>query len=197
LLYAILVIAMRMMGRRLASQLTRTELIALVSLAAAVGPAITAPDQGLLPAAIVATWVVFMQRTMARGSFRSHLFEHWLQGEPAILACDGRLDVRALRHNGISRDMLFAKLRARGVRQLGVVERVYLEPNGTFNTVMAREQQPGLPVLPEWDREFLAAQKQSLTQRACTACGTLVAASRIPSRCASCGGRSWTEAIEP
>jgi uncharacterized membrane protein YcaP (DUF421 family) len=47
-LYAILLIALRLMGRRMSTQLTRNELLALVCLAAAIGPAIQAPT-GLLP----------------------------------------------------------------------------------------------------------------------------------------------------
>jgi len=53
LLYIGMALAIRLMGRRTSSSLTRSEMLAIVALAAAVGPAIQAPDLGLLPALMI------------------------------------------------------------------------------------------------------------------------------------------------
>src|SRR4051794_1474438 len=90
-LYVTLVLAFRLMGRRMSSQLTRNELIALVSLAAAVGPALQDPGQGLLPPLICAALVTLTQRALAVLSLRSHRFEHAAQGGVSILLEDGRI----------------------------------------------------------------------------------------------------------
>jgi len=47
--YLVLMLSMRLMGKRMSSQLSRNELATLVSLAAAVGVPMMAPDRGLLP----------------------------------------------------------------------------------------------------------------------------------------------------
>jgi hypothetical protein len=53
-IYLILMVSMRLMGKRTASQLSRNEMIALVSLSAAIGVPLQAPDRGILAAVIIA-----------------------------------------------------------------------------------------------------------------------------------------------
>lgn len=194
-LYLLLIIAMRLMGRRMASQLTRTELIAMVSLAAAVGPAVATPNQGLLPPVIVTIWVVLMQRWMALRSFRSELFEHWMQGEAATLVANGELQLSALRANAISRDTLFAKLRNAGFSHLGRVDRVYLEPNGSFTMIAMNAERPGLSVIPAWDEGFRRDQGTSAAHVACGRCGALEDATRDVAACRRCQATDWTPAV--
>src|SRR5687767_14213450 len=70
-LYLLLIFAMRLLGHRMASQLSRNELAALVSLAAAIGVPILAPDRGLLPALVIALVVVAISRLLAWGSYKN------------------------------------------------------------------------------------------------------------------------------
>jgi uncharacterized membrane protein YcaP (DUF421 family) len=193
-LYALLLISMRLMGRRVASQLTQNEIVALVSLAAAVGPAVGTPDQGLLPPIVVAIWVVLVQRVMAWSSFRVDGFERLMQGESATLVRDGQLDLPALRRNAISRDALFATLRSAGAMSLGSVERAYLEPNGSFSVLHASERHPGLTLVPAWDVDLLEEQEKAAGQRACKHCG-LLERSEWESPCPACRASQWTAAV--
>jgi len=86
LVYAILLVAMRLMGKRMASQTTRNELAALVSLAAAVGPAMQTPDWGILPPMLIALMIVVVQRAIALGTFKSPRFEEKMQGDVSTLS---------------------------------------------------------------------------------------------------------------
>lgn len=61
-LFLLLIIGMRIFGKRMAAQLTRIEMIGLFSLAAAIGVPLQAPDRGLLPAVIIAIVVVSIGR---------------------------------------------------------------------------------------------------------------------------------------
>lgn len=58
-IYAILMIGFRLIGSRMAGQLSRTEQASLVTLAAAIGVPIQSPERGILPAIIIAIVVVF------------------------------------------------------------------------------------------------------------------------------------------
>src|SRR3954471_17896068 len=69
IIYVILVFSMRLMGKRMASQLSRNELVALVTLAAAIGVPILSPDRGVIPGIIIAIILVFMERWVSRHSF--------------------------------------------------------------------------------------------------------------------------------
>jgi uncharacterized membrane protein YcaP (DUF421 family) len=63
--YLVLMISIRAMGKRMSSQLSRNELAALVSLAAAIGVPMMAANSGLLPSVTVALVVVGVQRFIA------------------------------------------------------------------------------------------------------------------------------------
>lgn len=61
----ILVGSMRLMGNRMGNMLSRNEMIALVSLAAANGVALMAPDRGLLPVFVTAAIIIGYQQLIA------------------------------------------------------------------------------------------------------------------------------------
>ena len=69
--YILLLVSMRLLGKRMSSQLSRNELAALVSLAAAIGVPIMAPDRGILPGFVIALVVVFVGRTISRLAFNN------------------------------------------------------------------------------------------------------------------------------
>jgi len=139
---------------------------------------------------------VCMQRIMAFASFRSGTFEHLMQGEAVTLLADGRLDPAALQRNAISRDTLYAALRGQEVMTLGSLERVYLEPDGSFTVIRAMAPRPGLTLVPAWDRELIEEQAKSSEQRACEWCGTITPTWATAQPCSFCASTTWTSAVE-
>jgi uncharacterized membrane protein YcaP (DUF421 family) len=196
-LYLVLLVALRTMGRRMSSQLNRNELLALVSLAAAIGPALQDPERGLLPPVIVAIWVVSLQRLLARWSFRSRRFDDMANSFTQVLMLDGRLQLRTLRDNAISRERLFAELRSSGVLQLGAVDSVYIEPSGSFSVFRAARDKPGLSIVPRWDPELADSQVRDKTQIACDRCGALRPSEQAEQRCPVCRSAHWQHAVRP
>ncbi len=194
-LYGVLLVALRMMGRRMSTQLTRNELLALVCLAAAIGPAVQAPERGMLPPLVVASLVVLIHRGIGAYSFRSHRFEDVLEGKVRALVTDGRVDLVALRQNSLSTARLFAELRVAGVVQLGQLERVLFEPGGAFSVLHFQEERPGLSLAPEWDRGLLDTQAPDDRLRACGNCGFVATLAAASGSCAACDARSWTAAV--
>lgn len=196
--YAVLVVSMRAMGKRMASQATRNELAAVVSLAAAIGPAVQAPERGLLPVILIAALIVGGQRAIALGSFKSPTFERATQGSAIALVVDGELDLDAMRDVVLARERLFAHLRAQRLDNLGRVQRLYLEAGGRFSIVTFDHVRPGLSLLPAWDEDFVAAQHRATGKVACARCGHVgdEGLAGQASRCGRCGGVDWRLAIE-
>src|SRR4051812_44387664 len=64
--YALLVVAMRFLGQRMAAQLNPVEQGAVVTLAAAVGVPLMSPDRGLLAAVVIAAVMIGIIRLSAR-----------------------------------------------------------------------------------------------------------------------------------
>ena len=194
-LYLLLVCALRLMGRRMSSGLSRNELLALVSLAAAIGPAVQTPTQGLLPPLIIAVWVVGLQRGMTLTTFRSHRFENLIDGSVSTLVSDGCIDLRELRRCALPVDRVHAQLRGEGLLNLGHVERLYFETGGSFSVVRAEQERAGLSLVPKWDHTLRRAQHVDPERRACGWCGALVSAV-APERCPACARLgTWEPAV--
>jgi uncharacterized membrane protein YcaP (DUF421 family) len=194
-LYLVLLAALRVMGRRMSSQLTRNEMLALVSLAAGVGPALQDPQQGILPPLIIAIWVAAVQRGVAYMTFRSRRADEIANGKSELLLQDGRLQLQALRRNSISRERLFAELRSRGFLQMGAIERVYIESDGSFSTIPGPKNRPGLSIVPEWDPELAARQSRDPATQSCGRCGSLKRESDSRKPCRFCRALDWRAAV--
>lgn len=195
--YLILMVSMRIMGKRMAGQLSRTEMIALVSLAAAVGIPIMTPDRGLLPGVISAFVIVVGELLLSRWAARNQRIESMVADDLNTLVEDHVLRLGDMEQTRVSRERLFAELRSEGLYHLGNVKRLYLEANGKFTLIQDPEPKPGLSVLPDWDSEFKNTQRKVPGLQVCTKCGYEKSASPDPKEeCGNCGNVHWTEAVQ-
>src|SRR5579875_102819 len=60
--YAIIVVGVRLMGKRMAAQMSRNELASMVLMAAAIGIPVSSPDRGIVPGIIIAAIIVLGER---------------------------------------------------------------------------------------------------------------------------------------
>jgi uncharacterized membrane protein YcaP (DUF421 family) len=97
IIYLLLMLAMRFMGKRMSGLLSRNELVAMVSLAAAIGTPLTSPDRGILPAVIIAIVVVYTERWISAKAFRNEKFERYAIGKLDILVNDAVIDLEILK----------------------------------------------------------------------------------------------------
>jgi uncharacterized membrane protein YcaP (DUF421 family) len=195
-IYLLLVISMRLMGKRMSSQLGRTEMAATISLAAAIGVPLQTPDKGLLEAVVIALIIVCVQRGISAWSVRQPWFEEFSQGNVDILVEDGVLHVKNMERVRLSRERLVAQLRGEGIKQLGMVMRFYMEANGSFTLISAQNERDGLSVVPRWDKSLNARFIKSDRYIVCETCGYL---QQLPydqkERCRNCKSNKWTAAV--
>ena len=137
-LYLLLIISMRLLGKRIASQLTRNELAAMVSLAAAIGVPILAPDRGIVPPFVIALVVVAISRLVALLSAKKAKLEVITQGSIETLVSESTLNIKSMTKSRIPKERVFAQLRTDSLRHLGEVDRLYIEANGSFTLIKAR-----------------------------------------------------------
>ncbi|MFL5740800.1 MAG: DUF421 domain-containing protein [Flavisolibacter sp.] len=196
IVFVLLCVSMRLLGRRMAAQLNRIEMIALFSLAAAIGVPLQAPDRGILPAFVIALVVVLIGRMVAKISFRSQRFESIAEDDYAMLIKDGELQMENMKETRLTVQRLFAQLRSEGIRHLGEVERLYFEANGSFSLVRSRQPRPGLAVIPLHDEEWLGEQKFAPV-KVCESCGHQQTDQKNRHmECEKCGNKKWVSAIE-
>ncbi len=200
LIYALLMLSMRLLGKRMSTQMSRVELAALVSLAAAIGVPLLSPDRGILPAFIIAAVVVAISRLIAKGSANSEQIESITQGRINTLVEDSVMKYDIMQKVRITRERLFAHLRSSNHYHLGSVKRLYLEPNGAFTVIEHPEPRPGLMVVPDWDEEYIARKLKTTDISICKNCGKekpddSTTENSKPQNCPNCGDDDWTKAV--
>jgi len=193
-IYLIIMLSMRLMGKRMASQMNVTEFASLVSLAAAIGMGIQAPERGLLPALIVAMIIVFLQRLITSQTAKHIDVERYTTDTISTLVKDGVINRKALLKTDISKDKVFGKLRGSGIKHLGEVARLYVEASGKFTLIKNQEQVAGLSVIPAWDKAFRDRLHADKTKLVCCECGAEKAIDQSSAPCKNCNG---TEAEPP
>jgi uncharacterized membrane protein YcaP (DUF421 family) len=193
--YFLLMLSMRLLGKRMASQLSRNELAAMVSLASAVGVPILAPDRGLLPAFVIVVVVVATSRFLSHLTAKNIRIESYTQGAIDTLVKDAIINIKAMTKTRVTRERILAQLRAENVMNLGQVKRLYIEANGSFTLVKEEKPSFGLSVIPESDVEFL--QEQALTEDlVCKNCGSNNKSRDLSAICSNCRRSSWTKAVK-
>jgi uncharacterized membrane protein YcaP (DUF421 family) len=196
-IYLILMVSMRTMGKRMSSQLSRNEMAAMVSLAAAIGVPMMAPDRGLLPAIVIALVLILVERVIAVWTFRNQSFEKFSQGNISTMVKDGVIDVGVLESTNLSRERVIAQLRSSGVEQLGIVKRLYMEANGSFTLIKNEKSLPGLPTIPSWDKSLEECFEYADDTMVCCFC----AAPQKPpfdkkAKCPNCGKHEWIAGVK-
>ncbi len=130
--YLVILLLLRLAGKRTLAQLNSFDLVVLLLLSNVVQNAIigneTSLPGGLLGAAILLT----VNYAIVRLTFRHGWLNRLLQGTSTPLYEQGHVRQGNLRHELMTREELVAALRRQGM-ELNDVERVDLEPEGTFN----------------------------------------------------------------
>jgi len=198
-IYIILVVSLRLLGRRMESMLSRGEMVTLVTLGASVGVAIHTPERGLLPSITVILIIISLQALQAWLTSRNSNAERLLLDQISTLIEDSCLNITEMKKCRITRERLFAAIRLKGIINLGNVQRVYFESKGVFSIITFEDKQdrPGLCILPEDDYDFRSEIAYDERYQSCKDCGFTISKQNQPvHECTNCGGRHWESAVK-
>jgi uncharacterized membrane protein YcaP (DUF421 family) len=202
LLYLYTLLLLRILGKRGVRQLTFFEFAIILALGSAVGDPMFYDDVPLLHGAAVITVIVLVQHTIVVLTERNKRLEVFFESSPKRLIKNGILELESLEHEKLSKDEVFSRLREAGLRQLGEVERAYLEPSGNISiwTVSPEEVAAGLTLMPDEDPDYPHIYKtgQNVPETlayVCQHCGRTknLTSSDVFTIC-KCGSQRWLEA---
>ena len=190
LIYLVLFAVMRLMGKRMAAQLSISELAVMLTLGAAIGVPLQTPAQGLLPAAVLLVSALIFQRGLSYAAFRRRGVEVKTQGDVTLILEDGQLLMDNLAQASLTVARVHSELRAVGIQQLGELRRVYLESTGHFTMIKYRVPRTGLWIMPTPDDDF-TRQTANRDSKVCIRCG-YVDPKNGAGVCPRCGGDQWS-----
>jgi uncharacterized membrane protein YcaP (DUF421 family) len=132
IVYLVLVVLLRIFGKRELAQLNPFDLVVLLSLSNTVQNAIIGDDNSVTGGIIGAFGLLAINWLVVRVLFRSKKLTGVLEGRAAVLIRDGQLDMSALKRESLTREELLAVIHRQGFQDFDQVRRCELEPNGTF-----------------------------------------------------------------
>jgi len=195
LIFACMLLVMRLLGRRMKGQLSIGELAVILTLGAIIGGGLQNPDMGLLPSMVALGVILAMHRLVNWLAFKYRTVELVQQGDLSLLVHDGLLELPTMQQHALSQEQLFGLLRNKNISQLGELRRVYLEANGRLSFYKLPEPLPGLSVLPRADAPPPATDGPAKGRRVCATCGHLATTPDHAGRhCPRCQADNWLPA---
>ncbi|ARU06947.1 DUF421 domain-containing protein [Comamonas serinivorans] len=136
--YAFLLVFLRVTSRRQIGQYAPFDLVLLLILSNAVQNAMNAGDNSLIGGLLSATTLLLCHAGLGWLGNRSLRLSRWVDGQPIVLIDNGVLKQEALRSQGLSVDDVKAALRAGGCLHVTEVRRATIETNGQITVVPRR-----------------------------------------------------------
>lgn len=138
IIYAFLVLLLRVGGRRELAQMNSFDLVVLLTLSNTVQNAIIGEDNSLLGGMIGATTLVLANFAVIRFFYGHPWIARRAEGQPVVLVRAGRVVEENLRRELVTRDELLAAVHRQGVPSITECEWVILETSGTITVIPRR-----------------------------------------------------------
>lgn len=133
--YAVLVLFLRISGKRTLTQLNAFDLVITVSLGSVLATLVLSKQTPLFDGIAAMALLIGLQWIVAFASVRSRTVRDLVRSEPALLARDGACDAAALRRNRVTEDELLQAVRASGRMSIADTRYVYLQTDGNFAVI--------------------------------------------------------------
>ena len=135
IVYLVILIGLRLAGKREIGQMTVFDLVVLLLIANAVQNAMVGSDTTLTGGLLAAVTLLAMNALIALLRLRSTKLRRLVEGTPTVLVLHGEVIQANLRHEGIDEQTLEASLREHGIEAVGDVDMAVLEIDGSISVV--------------------------------------------------------------
>lgn len=135
ILYSLVVIVMRLMGKRQLGELQPYELVITIMISDLASLPMQDTRLPLLLGIIPIITMLIMQIFVSEIQLRSEKIRSIIDGKPSILLRNGKIDTKALREQRINIDDLMEELRVNGYFNIDDIAYVILENNGQISVI--------------------------------------------------------------
>ncbi|WP_293298221.1 DUF421 domain-containing protein [Pedobacter sp. UBA4863] len=197
LMYLVVLVSLRVLGKRGVKQLSIFELVVIISLGSAAGDPMFYREVGMLSAIAVFIVVIIAYKTTSYFVNKSKKFEILLEGKCTCLIENGRFTIENFKKETLAQDEFFAELRQKNVSHLGQVKLAILETTGSISVFYYKENEVkyGLPILPA----LFADKHQEIKYKdyySCSFCGlTKLLEPSVKAICTCCEKDKWVKSL--
>src|SRR5512135_2956244 len=141
IIYLVLIVGLRLAGKRELAQLNPFDLVVLLTISNTVQNAIIGNDNSVTGGIIGVTALLLLNYLVVRFVYRNDRIEKLVEGEEDVLIKDGVINQKALERETISMTELEIAAHKQGINSLEEIDRAILEPGGGFS-FSARQPEP-------------------------------------------------------
>ena len=198
LMYLVVLIGLRILGKRGIKQLSIFELVVIISLGSAAGDPMFYREVGIISAIAVFSVVILAYKITSYFVSKSKKVETLLEGSCTCVIENGRFAIENFKKEALAQDEFFAELRLKSISHLGQVKLAILETSGSISLFFYPDAdvKNGLPILPA----LFADQKHEIKYKdyySCAFCGvTELLAPTVNAICKCCKRNKWVKSID-
>ncbi|MGO9084320.1 MAG: DUF421 domain-containing protein [Candidatus Sulfotelmatobacter sp.] len=141
-IYLLVLIGVRLSGKREVGQMTPFDLTLLLLLSNSVQNAMTGPDTSLAGGAVAAATLLLLNYGVAGISGRNRKLRRLIEGQPSLLVHDGKVIEPHMARERVSMDELNRALREHGISGCDQVALAVLEVDGSISCLKYDEIKP-------------------------------------------------------
>ena len=134
-MFAVVFVLLRLMGKRELAEMTPFELVLLVVIGDLLQQGVTHNDFSLTGATLAICTFAFWTLVLNAVSYLSPRAERLIEGEPEVIVRDGKLLGHAMARNRLTRMEIETEMRLAGIASLGEVAWALLETNGKMSFI--------------------------------------------------------------
>jgi len=143
--YAILLLLLRIMGKREIGSLSPFDLVVTIMIAELAALPMENPDIGLLNALVPILTLTLAEITVSYLTLKSESLRLLLTGAPSIIIRGGEIIESEMRRVRYNLSDLMLQLRLKGVSNIADVEAAILETNGELSVILKSQYRPVIP----------------------------------------------------
>jgi uncharacterized membrane protein YcaP (DUF421 family) len=142
LLYSVLLVAIRLLGKRQLGEMEPSEFVVSMLLANLATIPMEEPDAPIFRGILPIVLIFGAERLISYLSLRSVRVRRFFCGKPVILIENGEISAKNLRKTRVNLDELTMHLREQGIFDLSTVKFAILETNGQLSTLLHSKDSP-------------------------------------------------------
>ena len=137
LAYILMVLILRLTGKRTLSKWNAFDFIVTVALGSGLATVILSADVSLAQGGLALLLLCLLQLVVTWLSVRSERFQNLVKSTPALLLRDGAFQKEAMARERVTEAEIRAALRGQGIAAVEETAAVILETDGTFSVIRA------------------------------------------------------------
>ena len=142
IVYAVILIGIRLSGKREVGQMTPFDLALLLLISNAVQNAMTGPDTSVSGGIVAATTLLLINAALTQLVWKNQKARKIIEGSPTILIRHGKLLEENLKKEKVTEDSLTQALREHGIATIRDVNIAVLEIDGSISVLKNDEVPP-------------------------------------------------------